>query len=99
MPQIQNFNMPYMVTLTVQNVQDFQIKAAIKYINIVFRECYLKLYNLARTKRGIKKMQIPKLQGLKKIECTYNLEKDSYHPHLHVIIDGYYQARFYTTIG
>lgn len=29
-----------------------------------------------------------KLIGIRKIECTYNKEKNTYHPHLHVIVNG-----------
>lgn len=76
MPQFQKFEQPYFVTLTTRNVPAFELAEMLQVYQVVWRTIY----------KRIKKSKLP-LQGIKKIECTYNSEFDSYHPHFHFIIN------------
>jgi hypothetical protein len=73
---LETFLDPHFVTLTIPNVsgEDLQkaIKTMLKAIQLITR--------VAR--RTIK------FKGIRKLECTYNAESDTYHPHFHFIVDG-----------
>ena len=76
-PQLKKFSEPYMVVLSRPNVEGPQLKAEIdKYILAVQR--IIKHIN----------KYFDKVHGMRKIECTYNLVKNSYHPHFHIVVNG-----------
>jgi len=74
---IQTMNNPLFVTLTIPNV----LKEDLKH--------YVKLMVSVSTNsiRAIKRKGIA-FNGIRKLECTYNVDRDDYHPHFHFIVDG-----------
>jgi diadenosine tetraphosphate (Ap4A) HIT family hydrolase len=73
------------LTLTIPNVTGQQLRTTIK--------------KMIATVRGIqehrrKKLKQPGINCIRKLECTYNAEKNTYHPHFHFIIDGINDANF-----
>lgn len=69
------------VTLTIPNVKKEDLRAAIRGMKLTSQAIYKKLH------RWCQKLNI-KLSGIQKLECTYNAEQDTYHPHFHYIIEG-----------
>jgi len=74
---------PYFVTLTIRNVKIENLRSSIKDMIATIR----KIQDLRRKK------EIPLMQCIRKIECTYNPDSDTYHPHFHLIIDKENVAR------
>lgn len=74
---IQSMQEPMFVTLTIPNV----IKEDLKH--------YVKLMVSVSTNsiRALKRKGIA-FNGIRKLECTYNIDRDDYHPHFHFIVDG-----------
>lgn len=68
---------PYFVTLTVPNVPDHELRTTIKNLIHTFR----------KIKDTFRKRQTP-IRGIRKIECTYNAQRNDYHPHLHLVVEG-----------
>lgn len=68
---------PYMVTLTVPNVPDAELSHTIDLMISAFS----KIVNSWNTHN-----KENKLTGIRKIECTYNPNTDTFHPHFHVIL-------------
>lgn len=67
-----------LLTLTVPNVSAIELKDTITDLTQSFRQ----IVNRYNNKRTEKKFNI---DGVRKIECTYNHELKNYHPHLHVL--------------
>lgn len=67
----------YFVTLTIPNVKANELKESIKEMQRVFKQI----------SEVFKKGKTP-IIGLRKIECTYNVRRDDYHPHLHIVLSG-----------
>jgi len=76
-PELAKFENPLFLTLTIKSVYGKQLRPAIndmlKKIRIINKE-------LAKEKIKIK--------AIRKLECNYNLQRDTYNPHFHFIIDG-----------
>jgi len=70
---------PYMVTLTVPNVPDGELSDTIDMMISVFG----KIVNSWNTHN-----RENKVTGIRKIECTYNPNTDTFHPHFHVILQN-----------
>ena len=70
------------VTLTIPNVQPKELKLAIEQMND----------SLKKIRKNLLKTYKLKLKGLKKVECTYNPQRNDYHPHFHLIIEGKKEA-------
>jgi hypothetical protein len=83
LPAIDKLKDPYLVTLTRTNVKASSLKATIELMQRDFVKCKALL-----GKRGYK------LVGIRKVECTYNPEEDTYHPHFHLIIEGKENGQF-----
>jgi hypothetical protein len=67
---------PHFLTLTVRNIPQEKLKSEIE-----------KMYKGFRTvQKRLNKHKI-KIVGIRKFECTYNEEKDTYHPHYHFIVE------------
>ncbi len=81
--EISGFKEKHMVTLTIPNISESDLKPAIKDMNKTFR----KILDIAR-KRALK------INGIRKTECTYNFKTDTFHPHYHLIVDGKLQSEF-----
>jgi len=77
MPQFGE-NMQF-VTLTLPNVNAVDLKYTCDYIT---KQASDLIRNL-REKKGIK------VNGIRKLEITYNNKQDTFHPHLHMIVDKY----------
>lgn len=72
----------YFVTLTTPNVKGSDLKKQIKKM--------IKAFQLI--KNNIRNTYKIKLQGIRKIEITYNEVADTYHPHFHLIQDNAYAS-------
>jgi len=69
---------PYFVTLTIPNVSGDLLKSSIR----TMIKNFVRINSLFRHKRGYR------IRGIRKIECTYNAERNDFHPHFHLLIDG-----------
>lgn len=77
-PVIAKMNEPYFVTLTRVTVNRSELKDEINN--------RIKLFS--KIIKSIRRKGIA-CNGIRKLECTYNKDDDKYHPHFHVIVDGY----------
>jgi hypothetical protein len=68
---------PSFVTLTIPNVNKADLRHTIVGMINVSKNII----------RALKRLKIA-CNGIRKIECTYNVDTDTYHPHLHLIVDG-----------
>jgi hypothetical protein len=68
---------PHFVTLTIRNVKIEDLRTSIQGM--------IKTMRLIQDLR--RKNKQPLLQCIRKIECTYNPDLDTYHPHLHLIVE------------
>lgn len=68
---------PYFVTVTIPNVTGKELRHSL--VGMV--------QTSANITRVLKRLKMA-VNGIRKIECTYNVEQDTYHPHLHFIFDG-----------
>ncbi len=87
-PQLQKIENPYFVTLTIPNVLGHYLRPSIIDMKRnVSRICskYKKRHQRGR--------QAWKIDGLLKIECTYNFQRNTFHPHFHLIVDGLEAAK------
>lgn len=69
---------PYLVTLTIPNVPAIELRASVKKMHHKFRTCWKHLRyenNLA-------------VQMVRATEITYSKKNDTYHPHMHLIVNG-----------
>lgn len=88
LPQIEAMKEPMLVTLTRANCSWDGLEEEIKHLNRVFA----KIRGLVRTKRN--RGQEMYLDGIKKLETTFNLIARTFHPHFHFIVDGEESAYF-----
>lgn len=65
------------VTLTIPNVGEAYLKTALEDM----------LFTFQKIKGMMKKRKTP-IIGIRKTECTYNVQADNYHPHFHLIVSG-----------
>lgn len=73
---------PQFVTLTIPNVKEEQLRDSIKSMLADIR----KIQDLRR------KNKQPLLKAIRKLECTYNPDRNDFHPHMHLIIENKQQA-------
>lgn len=88
---LDNFTNPYFLTLTIENVNDevFTEKNILKKTLKKMQQLWSKiLTDLNRIKKQKKRFEPYILQGVKKLECTYNFEEHTYHPHYHFITEN-----------
>ena len=88
MPILEEWSDKRFVTLTVPNVSADGLSDAIATMQTAFRRIKDRLY-----KQNRRNQRDGKLVGLRKLECTYNISRDDYHPHYHVIVQGEQNAR------
>lgn len=81
LPIIQEMNTPLMVVVTIPNVKGSELRASLVGMNQTF----------TNIKRSLKRLKMP-FNGIRKLECTYNADNDTYHPHLHLILDDEHAA-------
>jgi plasmid rolling circle replication initiator protein Rep len=79
---IQAMQQPQFVTLTVPNVPGKILRETIKAMTATIQ----KIQDLRR------KNKQPLLKAIRKLECTFNPDRNDYHPHLHLIIENKQQA-------
>jgi hypothetical protein len=72
-----------LLTLTVPNVSEIDLKGKIKEMIAACRDI----------QEGRRKKKLPKITGIRKLECTYNAKENTYHPHFHFIISGETRAQ------
>lgn len=72
----------YLVTLTIPNVKGYLLRKTIDEM--------LKKFKGAQ--RSIKRKIF--FKGLRKLEVTYNPERDDYHAHFHCVVDGFTKAQW-----
>jgi len=84
LPQIKQMKEKYFVTLTIPNVPESQLSFFINDMTKVF--AYI-------TDHCFRRIEKQKFVGLRKLECTYNEERNDYHPHFHVLCFSEYQAQ------
>lgn len=78
---LSSINKPYFVTLTIPNVNANELKHTIAGM----------IRTSANIIRSIKRQKII-INGIRKLECTYNADNNNFHPHFHFIVDDYYSA-------
>ena len=76
--QLLTLSDPQFLTLTIPNVSALELRDTVK--------------TMAKTIRKIqdnrRKAHLPLITGVRKLECTYNVDRNDYHPHYHFIIDN-----------
>jgi flagellar basal body-associated protein FliL len=77
LPELEKMAEPYFITLTVPNVPS----------NILAETINSMVKNWQLLYKRYKKAKI-ELKGIRKLECTYNAEEDTYHPHFHFTVEG-----------
>lgn len=77
MKQIENLSAVDLLTLTIPNCKAEELQET---INEMIRQSTL-IIRVLRERRGIP------INGIRKLEVTYNAEEDTYHPHFHLLID------------
>jgi hypothetical protein len=82
-PTIDRWRHPQFVTLTIPNVTAAELPRAIAGMLAVS----------VKVKDSLLKTDRVPLVALRKLECTYNRERDDYHPHLHYIVESRQMAR------
>lgn len=74
---LRNEDSLYMVTLTRPNVRGRELSNEIKNMVKTFQ----------KIKDALRKAKTP-LNGFRKIECTHNIQKNTYNPHFHILVQG-----------
>ena len=72
----------YFVTLTAPTCKERQLRATIER----------RIKAFAKVKNNIARRYGTKLNGLRKLEVTYNRDTSKYHPHFHFLVQGYREA-------
>jgi hypothetical protein len=78
LPILKTWTDVHSVTLTVRNVPGDELRATIEQM----------LAGFTAAKRAIKRTDHCPFKALRKLECTYNIATDEYHPHFHVHVEG-----------
>ncbi len=78
LPVVSLWRDKYFVTLTVPNCPGHELPAV---LDRMYRELTNAKYRIKRTDR------LP-FKALRKLEVTYNRQRDDYHPHFHLVVDG-----------
>lgn len=79
---IQAMSEPQFVTLTVPNVPGEILRDTIKAMTATIQ----KIQDLRR------KNKQPLIKAIRKLECTYNPDRNDFHPHMHLIVENMQQA-------
>jgi predicted transcriptional regulator len=83
----------YFITLTIPNVPADQLDASIREMQKVFTGILAKMKQRTYNDNS----HAVRLEGLRKLECTYNPVRNDYHPHYHCIVHGFVAAEFILT--
>lgn len=77
-PAIDQMKDVQFLTLTIPNVQAHELRESIIHMTATIRK-------IQDTYRKSQKLLI---RCIRKIECTYNVDENTYHPHFHFLVDG-----------
>lgn len=77
--QVQSIEDRHFVTISRTNVSENDLKAEIDILIKDFAKCI----------RIVKKLLKTKIKAIRKLEATYNITHDNYHPHIHIITSGH----------
>lgn len=83
-PLLKEWDDKYFVSLTLRNPTAAGLAPTIDEMIKIFGHCAM----------SIKQTQKLDFQALRKMEVTYNVDEDTYHPHFHIIVKGEEQAEF-----
>ncbi|MFN9114727.1 MAG: protein rep [Bacteroidota bacterium] len=84
LPVINQMSDAYFVTLTRINVLGSELRHEIESLNKLFSSIV----------KSIRRQKIA-CNGIRKLECTYNDKENNFHPHFHLIVDGYDTAKMF----
>ena len=76
--QLLTLSDPQFLTLTIPNVSALELRDTVKTMGKTIR----KIQDQRR------KAHLPLITGVRKLECTYNVDRNDYHPHYHFILDS-----------
>lgn len=76
---LENMANPMFITLTLKSVKDEDLRKTIDKMQAVFRNIQ---HNVLRKKYKIR------LDGIRKIECNYHENKETFNPHFHLVADA-----------
>lgn len=79
---LNNMTNPQFVTLTIPNVTAENLREAMQDM----------LQNIRRIQDLRRKNKKPLIKAIRKLECTYNVDCNNYHPHFHFIVENLEQA-------
>jgi hypothetical protein len=82
LPEMATWADPHFVTLTIPNVDGAQLHATVREM----------LATMPRLARAIRRTDGLALRAIRKLEVTWSSTRRTYHPHLHLIVDGRSQA-------
>lgn len=82
LPSIESWQNKHFVTLTQPNCEADKLPETIAWMQKVFTKIKRRFNKQAE--RGQRETFV----GIRKMECTYNPERNDFHPHYHLIIDG-----------
>lgn len=74
---LEAMNQPHLVTLTIPNVVGSELRHSLVGMVETFNQ----------VKKALKRLKMP-FNGIRKLEATYNAETDTYHPHIHLILES-----------
>jgi plasmid rolling circle replication initiator protein Rep len=86
-PVLDSWEDKWFVTLTIPNVPAEELHSALEEMQAEFIRIRKTLGKRSLRGKG------DKFIGFRKLECTYNPDRDDYHPHYHVIVKGENMAR------
>jgi hypothetical protein len=82
LPPLEAWRSRWFVTLTVPNVAGPALRSAMRTMLAALREL----------RRQLRRERVP-VRMLRKLECTYNPDREDFHPHFHLIVEGEAPAR------
>ena len=77
LPELKKMQSPQFMTLTIKAVKANKLKSAINQMQRDFR----------RINQTLTKYHKIHIQAIRKLECNYNPEKETFNPHYHLVID------------
>ena len=82
LPVLKGWKDPYFVTLTIKACKANQLKKVFKGIIRAFRKINARYRKRNQRNNGLR------LVGIKSLECNFNPVKNTYNPHLHLIVES-----------
>jgi len=76
--QLLTLSDPQFLTLTIPNVPAEELRDTVKIM----------LKTIRKIQDNRRKACKPLITGVRKLECTYNVDRNDYHPHYHFIMEG-----------